>query len=429
MFNKTSALTALLFFLLGARAVAAVTSDAGIGWDFSNYFRAAREIFQGHEENFFRVDPLYAYFGFPGTIYLIAPIGGLNERDALFAFKSLCAACLTGALWLFYPLFRYATRESLTASRALQAYVLVILLYAPLWFIFTAGGQMSAPCLLLLVVFLRLYMSGRLSPAALPLALCILIKPFFAPVAIVFLMAREWQLLFRLGVWISAMAILSLGLLGWEAHVQWLHVIQLGAKGYIEPWWNNSSLWNLFDTIWLVVSTGDTKVNGLLLNPWGQFAAAGRLLTIPLFYLAIARGDLRTMRQSARRLVLTFMAILFCLLQSAIVWPHYLVFLLPFLLIVTFTSQPLPRAARVAAWLAFVSTLAVQSRPLQEWVLHLLPAAPIIQGAAAGLFGACTLLLCSIILVFWHGEIIVALAKSAPAMSSSTSGKSAVVSA
>jgi len=66
---------------------------------------------------------------------------------------------------------------------------------------------------------------------------------------------------------------------------------------------------------------------------------------------------------------------------------------------------------------------------LQEWVLHLLPAAPIVQGAAAGLFGACTLLLCSIILVFWHGEIIVALAKSAPAMSSSTSGKSAVVSA
>jgi hypothetical protein len=157
--------------------------------------------------------------------------------------------------------------------------------------------------------------------------------------------------------------------------------------------------------MWLVATTGSLEVNGRIVSDWAPAMSVVRLLTVPLFAFLTLRMQRAAPDVPACRLSLFTLSVMFCFCLSSVVWPHYLVFLLPSLMLLAVAPARLPRSPNAAVVLALVSTLAVQSRPLQAAVLPLLSSIPWLHGLVAGLFGSCTTILFLLVLTFWSRSV------------------------
>lgn len=434
----------LLFVLIGARLVTSVWSTAGIGWDFANYHLTARRITTGDTKNLYRMpratmERFYAFIGEPDRLppgegpgdqevpsgrmgfigtpisaYVFAPIGYLSPRWALLAFKLQSAVFLVASLVLLFPVFRSASAGRLDGRSALTVYLLLALLFAPFWFVFSTGGQATPLNLFLLVLFHRFYLLGRQLPAAVTLAAGILIKPFFLLMLPVLLLAGEWRLLLRLGGCLLLAGAVSLLLLGWPVHQEWIAVMREAGGGLAEPWWNNSSAFVVVYSLWCIWHHGTLVPGGEVGGAMALGIGVLKLALLALFLLAAWKAARSGVSGEVRRNAVVMLAILFALSFSSIVWPHYLSFLfLPFLLVM-FPPTRLPRAAELLVWAALVSTLAVQSRFAQRAVLPLLDGLPWLQGVVAGVFGGGTILL-ALALFFLYGERILQSLSADPA--------------
>jgi hypothetical protein len=433
----------LLILLIILRVGVCVSSDQGIGWDFANYYRTGSRIYSGQKDLLYTVEASSAsvfeeltgrkdgttsnrneveagkpegegevgsgrlgHIGFPLSAYLFAPLGAFNPRLSLVIFKAQSAICLALALFLLYSPFRKVAEGYMRKTYILPLYLILCLFYEPFWFVFAAGGQATPLNLLLFVLFHRFYIQERSFWAAFFLSLGILIKPFFALTLVVFVFAREYRLLRNLALVLSAEVALSIMLLGLQLHLEWLIVLRESVSGLAEPWWNNSSIMGFVYTLWCVSQGAGLgpagEVHGLILVP----IAAFKVVILVMFFMLAQKIRTWAPELQERRHQLVCLSILFALLFSSIVWPHYLAFLFIPLVFLLANCAQLPKYAKVFVWLVLLSTLAVQSRFAQKFVLSLLTDYPLPQAFLAGLFGSGTLILVFLLLVTYHRQII-----------------------
>ncbi|MEJ7712603.1 MAG: glycosyltransferase family 87 protein [Pyrinomonadaceae bacterium] len=424
--------------LLVLRVGVSVCSGAGIGWDFVNYYRTGSRIFNGQKEKLYREsltvsssfglltseqvnkkptvdhqreagekieEDLSGYVGLPISAYVFAPLGAFSPSYALLIFKAQCAVLLADALFILYPAFSNAASGTLRKDLILPLYLVVCLFYEPFWFVFSVGGQATPLNLLLFVLCHRFYVQDRLAWAALFLSLGILIKPFFVLTVLVFIFARDFRFLRNLIVLLTVEIVLSIALLGWPLHLEWLTVMQKVASYSSETWWNNSAIFGSLYNYWCVLQGTGLAPAGEMHGPILGLVVAFKFLLVVMFFRMVQNTKRQNLEPQQQRHHIVSLAILFALLFSNIVWPHYLAFLCVPLFFLLIHSRRLPKFGEILIWLILISTLAVQSRFAQRYVLSMLGDYPLIQASFAGLFGAGTLILTLILLVAYHGKI------------------------
>ena len=413
----------LIGVLLAVRLGVSVWSTAGIRWDFANYHRTGQRVIGGDVVDLYRLpqsrmdrfhtligegarvstaarnssdDPQVpsgrmGFIGFPSSAYAFAPLGWLEPRGALLLFKLECAVFFAVGLTLFYPSFR--TAASSLGAATLSTYLLICLLYSPFWFVFSTGGQATALNFVLLVLFWRAFVAGRHHMAAPWLALGILVKPFFALTLPMLAIGREWRLLLRVGVWLLAGISASILLLGWPLHIEWLAVLRDASGGLAEPWWNNTAVFGLVYTVWTFHTSGGLEPAGEVQGATAAAIGITKVIIAAVFGWLSWTAAASASSGTARRERLAVLAVAFALCFSSIVWPHYLAFLFLPLMILLFRNAEGHRSMAIVLWLILVSTLAVESRFAQRFVLSLFDQASYGQAVLAGAFGACTMLL------------------------------------
>jgi len=442
-------ITVVLFLLLILRLAVCVCSSAGIGWDFTQYYRTGNWIFLKQEENLYtiktssmhcfqqhigehvseelgvdnqkrnqgcktteNVEELITgsgrlgYIGFPISAYIFAPLAAFTPRQALLIFKVQCALFFVAALSLLYRSFQNVATTRMRKDLILPLYLTICLFYEPFWFVFTVGGQATPINLLLFVLFHNFYVQKRSFWAAFFLSVGILIKPFFALILLIYVFALDSRFLRNLIVLLGLWSIFSISLLGWSLHMEWLNVIRDSTRGLAEPWWNNSSILGFFYNFWswwhgATLGTAG-EVHGLFMGVIFTF----KIFVIVLFFWLVRNTQAQNLEPQQYRHQLVSLSIMFALLFSNICWPHYLAFLFVPVLFLLVTSHKLTRYGKVLVWLILLSTLSVQSRFAQKYVLSFLTEYSFFQTLMAGMFGSATLILTTILLIIYHGDVI-----------------------
>ncbi|HZQ09198.1 MAG TPA: glycosyltransferase 87 family protein [Anaerolineae bacterium] len=395
----------ILFALLFLRALFAVSSDAGRGWDFATYYRAGTLLVGGHAQELYAVRAPTSVSGLPISSLVLVPLGFLEERDALLLFKIQSALFLAVALFLLYPYVRARVSNWIQPNLILSVYLLIALLYAPIWFVFEVGGQLTPLALFCLVLFHRFYLEERVVAAALLLSLAILFKPFLGAAVLIFILARDVRFLKYLVLFLAAEIAASLLLFGWHLHLDWLITVSQLARGWTAPWWNNAAIWGVLNELWF-------GIQGLEANPEGPeptlllgITLALQLLLVLLFW-RLVREIKQAQTSAEQRDFLVMLAIWFSLFLPSLIWPHYLAFLIIPLAFVLVRMPMLSRAGQLLMLLVLLSTLSVESRFAQRFVLALFLTVPVAQSFVAGVFGSGTLILCLLFLVFYHKELV-----------------------
>ncbi len=392
-----SILAAVLTAILLTLASVTILSPTGLNWDFgANYYRVGSALFHGKINELYSVDFRVAYKGAPITAYLFAPLGAWEPRPALFVFKLMCAVCCSLGFWALYPLFKETSKPRIPSAFQLPFYLTAILTCGALWFLFAAGGQSTAHCFLLLAVAYAGYARGNLWMSAAALSFAILLKPFLAPILIVFLCAGDWPFLFRLAASISVEMALSVALFGFQIHQEWVHQLSSVVGLTIQVWWNNSAIWNVLDCLWFATSGPGIRSfyklsDPMLTNTWMLAMHALRISFLGLFGVLVWRIARLSGGIEARRAVIFDAGVVFCMIESSVVWPHYLLLLFPTLILTSVRIGNGKRAVPLLGTLAILSTLSVLSHGLQNRILDLLKSNTIMEGLVAGIFGSATL--------------------------------------
>jgi len=131
-----------------------------------------------------------------------------------------------------------------------------------------------------------------------------------------------------------------------------------------------------------------------------------KIFVIVLFFWLVRNTQAQNLEPQQYRHQLVSLSIMFALLFSNICWPHYLAFLFVPVLFLLVTSHKLTRYGKVLVWLILLSTLSVQSRFAQKYVLSFLTEFSFFQTLMAGMFGSATLILTTILLIIYHGDVI-----------------------
>lgn len=404
-----------LLALIAARLLVSVASGAGYYWDFVNFYNTGARMVHGEVDNLYRASapiageaPLgssrFEYVGFPLSAYVFAPLGVLPPRAALLAFKAAAAACFALGLIILY---RYC-RDRFAGWRsdvALCLYLLLILLFEPLWFVFAIGGQATPLIFLLLVLLLWSYTADRLWVSALCLSVATLIKPLLGLMVLIFLMAGDWQLLTRLGGCFAFEGALSWLIFGWERHVEWVRIVLKESSRWAVPWWNNCSILGFFGNFWLYT---DEPQFGLTPVPrvFSEVQAVFHLLLIVGFLWMVSRLRRRAGVAENKRQCFVLLAILFPLFFSTIVWPHYLAFALIPLLLFAAQYSRLPAFGRLLIGAAFVSTLRANLWPVTTFLQRVLTIDTPLATFAISLLASGTLILTLILALVYHQYLL-----------------------
>jgi hypothetical protein len=347
---------------VAVRAAFAVASDAGLGWDFVNFYNAGARAWHGQLGELYRTTapiagrpPLgparFEYTGFPLTALLFAPLGALPPRAALLLFKVLCAAAFAGGLVRLFGWL--AARDPFWRTpRGVAAGLAAALVFEPLWLVFAVGGQSTAFAFLALAAFATAARGPASAPAGVWLALAALLKPALGVGALALLAARAWPALVAFGATLGALAAASLALVGVETHLEWLGMLRKEGVRWAVPPVNNASLMGLFGNFWLYL--GGVRP-GLAPPPPAllalQLAAKAALLAAGAW---LAGGAARPgVPAATHHALLVGVAVLLPLAFSSVVWPHYLAFVA----VPLAAWAPLARRRGALAWAALALVL------------------------------------------------------------------------
>lgn len=405
-----------LLALIAARLVISVASGTGYYWDFVNFYNTGSRMYHGEGVDLYHVaapiagrPPMgssrFEYVGFPLSAYVFAPLGALAPRPALLAFKAACAACFALGLVVLFRHFRLFLGDGWQPDQDLSWCLLLILLFEPLWSVFVIGGQATPLVFLLLAVFLRSYTSDRLWLAAACLSAAALIKPFVGVMVVVFVMAGDWQLLLRLAGCVAVEAAASLLLFGWQPHLEWFHIVLKESSRWAVPWWGNCSLLAFFGNFWLY---GGRPEFGLPPVPpmFAGLQVVAKIGLMATFLWLVRSARAAHFSPEEKRNYYVFLAVLFPLFLSTVVWTHYLAFLLIPLLFLLVRYRSLPKYVRVLTVLILISTVRANFWPIMPYMLDAIPVHTVLAKAAVGVYGSGTLILTLILLLAFHRDML-----------------------
>lgn len=319
--------TFLLLAIIALAAMVGVVIPAGLGWDFANFYDTGRRAAAWQIADIYHPARLIAgaepqgglaFWGAPISALFYAPLGLFPAKWALMVFKLQNVLALFAGLWLLYwNNRRFAADSQLEQWKFAALFAGLVLLYQPFWTIYRVGGQTTPTVFLLFTIALTNYTKEKFHISAVSLVLALLIKPGFVFILLPLCLVSGWKFLRAVVFTSMVVGLVSILLLGWDIHAEFLQVMLQGMKNAY-PWLYNSSLYVTAENLRLLaVPPVDVR---LLAVPVMMVKLAMVLLFGWLFWLS--RKENWT--KPAQRHFDFLMAITFCLMFSQTVWEHYL---------------------------------------------------------------------------------------------------------
>lgn len=344
--------------------VVGLVTPWGLGLDFANFYDAGHKALVGQIADLYNQsvaidgqEPLgnMSFFSAPLTSYFFAPMAMLPPRTALFLFKLAgTAATVTGLLLLYRQLAPQVGEARHARAAYFAIFAGAVLLFQPFWTVYRVGGQSTPFVFLFFVLALLHYCRGQTAQAALFYGLAVLIKPAFAPGAILLFLFSDNR--FRVSALVGGVlvAALSLAIFGPQLHLDFLDKIRGETRGLMDPTLNSNPF--SFVEPWLVDPV--LYKSGADAPQLVRTVGAVLRLSAAAVLLWGLWADLRAPLDAAARRQRLFHASLFLpLILSPVVWAHYLVMVFPLIAALLAQREKLPKAAIYA--LVVVLTLAV----------------------------------------------------------------------
>lgn len=325
---KYKRLAVLCLLLLLAGTVIGIIVPAGPGWDFANFYDTGRRAAAWQINDIYNPESLIAgakpqgnmaYWGAPVSAFFFTPLSLFSPIWAMVVFKIQNTLAYFAALGLLYLHNRRFTEATPVAQwRFAALFAGLSLLYQPFWTIYRVGGQTTPTILLLFTVALLAYTRNRLWLSSACLATAVLIKPAFIFVLLLLCFVSGWRFARNITIILTVVGVVSILILGWGIHAEFLRVMWAGSKGGFHPWFFNSSLYTVGENLKLLAQppADATTVN---------IIAIGVKLSVLAFFVHLLwRSREMKWDDQARRHFHFLMAIAFCLLISQTVLEHYL---------------------------------------------------------------------------------------------------------
>ncbi len=353
-------LTCLLLAIITIAAITGIVVPAGLGWDFANFYDTGRRAAALQIADIYKPETLIAgtkpqgampFWGAPISAFFYAPLSFFSPEVALFLFKVQNTLAYFLALWLLYCQNRRFIDASLETQWKYRAiFAGAILLFQPFWAIYRIGGQSMPTVFLLLTVALLNHMKGKTNTSANCLFLALLIKPGFVFMLLPLCLVSGWRFVRSFAFTSTAVGLVSILLLGWDIHAEFLQVMLQGIKNAY-PWLYNSSLYVQAENLRLLaVPPVDIRV---LVVPV-MLVKLSMILLFGWFYWLSSRENWLI---AARRHFHFLMAITFCLMFSQTVWEHYLTALFLLLIYLVTVAKVLSSSALVLLAAIFATSL------------------------------------------------------------------------
>jgi Glycosyltransferase family 87 len=252
--SKTLLLAVLVVYLVLKGVIPAVTA---ITDDFPEYFTSAKSVRDGqdaaklYDGEWFRGQTRRYHVGSqeipgeftpypPSTALLLMPLTDFKPLTALRVVTALNVVCLICSMFLVSRIFKWRLLES----------ALYILLSG--WALHT-GLRFGHPYILISTFCLlgyHFYRKRMLLLAGLCLGVFVPIKYYPVIVLAGFALHRQWRVLLGGGVAIAAVALVSIGVLGWQVHqIFLLDVLANHLSGHIIPGPRFTAVFQSFDTL------------------------------------------------------------------------------------------------------------------------------------------------------------------------------------
>jgi len=345
-------------------AITGILVPAGLGWDFANFYDTGRRAAAGQLMNIY--DPTttiagqspqggMAFWGAPISAWFYAPLSVFSPEVALILFKLGGSLAYVAGLILLYRHLRGSVPGSpLDQTRFAAVFSLAALVYQPFWTMYRVGGQTTP--FVFLFLLLALWAHQRNQPIATALALlgAVLFKPAFLIVPALLVLLSDRRLFLAIAGVFGAAALLSVLLIGWPLHREFIDVLLRGSQRPA-PWFFNSSLYILADAFRPVQGSAPVPGGG---GPLPDLLRTGlKVAVLGIFVWLALRSRKEHWSLPQRRHFNFLLATSFCLLLSQVVWEHYLAVLFIPLACIIAAGPQLTRPARGLLLAIFVVAL------------------------------------------------------------------------
>ena len=362
--KKYQGLAAVFLFLILAGCLVGIAVPAGSGWDFANFYDTGRRVAAGQIADLYKPETLIGgeqpqgtlrFWGAPISAWLYAPLSYFSPLTALVIFKIQNTIALFTALLLLYLHNRRFVETTPAAQwRFAATLAFLCLVFQPFWTVYRVGGQTTPTVLLLLTLALLSHTRGRFLLSATFVACAVLIKPAFVTLFLFLAVVSGVQFLSSSALVFSLAGLVSLVLMGWSIHRDFLTLMLKGAPVAF-PWFYNSSLYVTF--VNLRVAAGPGTLSTPLEVTLTAMLMLTKLLVVATFFYLVIRSRGQKWLPGARRHFNFLLAVSFFMLISQTVWEHYLSVLFVLLAYVVATSAHFSRRAMVLVGAIFVLSM------------------------------------------------------------------------
>ncbi|MCB2095314.1 MAG: DUF2029 domain-containing protein [Rhodobacteraceae bacterium] len=366
-------ISALAVLIIALLLVWGLVTPWGLGLDFANFYDIGRKTRLGEFDNLYDAwapiggqEPLghMKFLGFPIAGYLYTPLSLFSPHIAIFVFKLAGSAAVVAGLALLY---RQCRPLAARPETYLALFLVAAMFWQPFWTFLRVGGQTTPFAFLLLVIAHGVYVRNRMVAAALLMSAIVVLKPVFAPMAILLFVVSGNRFRLTALIVMAVLTAASLAIYGWAPHAQFLERLAMQDNRLLGPWMNSAPF------AWISGLLIDPAIYGsdTYLQSW-QTAPIRvlRPLTAGLVcyggYLSL-RGDLPG---HARRQVMFLTGIMVVFSLSAVLWAHYLMWLFPVIALLIAGRRYLPAAALCLLALAIVLGLCQSYILLRQLELH-----------------------------------------------------------
>jgi hypothetical protein len=345
----------LLLMLVGCGIGIGV--PAGLGWDFANFYDAGRRVAAGEISDLYHPSAPIAgkppqgttgFYGTPLSAVFYLPVSRLSPETALIWFKIENVVAYAAALLLLFHFYRvFATANGISADAFAAWFTGLCLIFQPFWTVFRVGGQTTPTVFLLVAMAMILHTNARFWGSAICLVAAILIKPAFGPILFLLLCTSGVGFVWRTAVIGGAAGLLSVALLGWQVHIEFVHLLRETAHTTWK-WYYNSSTFVLLDNVQQALGAGAVVAATTI--------ALQITIILGVVWLTIRAHQQRWTAAATRHFDVT-MGILLFLWWSRTVWEHYLAVLFLPLMYVVANPARFSRAARGIVIAIFVMSI------------------------------------------------------------------------
>lgn len=351
-----------------------LTRPWGLGLDFANFYDVGHKVLLGeyatlydHTARIGGQEPLgnMKYLGPPITGWFFTPLPLLSPHAATFCLKLAGAVSVLSGLVLLYRQLRPLADRP---EEFLALFWIAAALWQPLWTFLRVGGQTTPFVFLLLVLGHSAHLRRQMAVSAILLSLVVLLKPVFAPLAILlFFTAGNGFRIAALGAAASSIVV-SLWIFGWGPHGEFFKALGTQGDRLLEPWMNSSPVsW----IVPLLIGIDDYGTAERLAAPVAILVSALRF-ALAAVLVAVLAGHLRAPLPDRARLHVTFATgLLLVITLSPVIWAHYMMILfLPVAVLLAMRSLlPGRGRAMLAAMLVLgVCQSLIIMRQLQIWL-------------------------------------------------------------